>query len=89
MRRARLLAKLRVGDRLDPDMEKALRVSWEEKAARLTRDARLARELFRLLQAVEPLSRVEEEQAFFNLAPVHKPVALDLPAPADAAAARC
>lgn len=89
MRRARLLAKLRVGDRLDPDLEKALRVSWEEKTARLTRDARLARDLFQLLQAVEPLSRAEEEQAFFNLAPARKPVAVDMPAPADAAAARC
>ncbi len=89
MRRARLLAKLRVGDHLDPDLEKTLRVSWEEKAARLTRDARLARDLFRLLQSVVPLSRVEEEQAFFNLAPVHKPVDVDLPAPADATAARC
>ncbi|MCH5276715.1 MAG: 3-phosphoshikimate 1-carboxyvinyltransferase [Desulfovibrionaceae bacterium] len=89
MRRARLLDRLRVGDRLDPDVEKTLRVSWEEKAARLTRDARLARELFRLLQAVEPLSHAEEEQLFYNLAPALKPVDIRLPAPADTDAARC
>lgn len=89
MRRARLLTRLRVGDRLDPDVEKALRVSWEEKAARLTRDARLARELFRLIQTVEPLSHAEEEQPFFNLAPSPKAVNIHLPAPADTDTARC
>ena len=88
MRRARMLARQRTAGRLDPALEKALRTSWEEKAARIGRDSRLARDLFQLIQAVEPLSRVEEEQGHFNLAPQPKPVEINLPAPADGMTAR-
>ena len=88
MRRARMLARQRTAGRLDPAVEKTLRTSWEEKAARIGRDPRLARDLFQLVQAVEPLSRAEEEQGYFNLAPQLKPVAIDLKAPADGMTAR-
>lgn len=88
MRRARMLARQRTAGRLDPAVEKALRTSWEEKAARIGRDSRLARDLFQLIQAVEPLSRADEEQGYFNLAPQLKPVAINLPAPADGMTAR-
>ena len=88
MRRARMLARHRTSGRLAPAMEKALRTSWEEKAARIGRDSRLARDLFQLIQAVEPLSRVEEEQGYFNLAPQLKPVEINLPAPTDGMTAR-
>ena len=88
MRRARMLARHRTAGRLDPAVEKALRTSWEEKAGRIGRDSRLARDLFQLVQAVEPLSRAEEEQGYFNLAPQLKPVGINLPAPADGMTAR-
>lgn len=88
MRRARMLAKLRTAGRPDPAVEKALRTAWEEKAAHIGRDSRLARDLFQLVQAVEPLSRAEEEQGYFNLAPQLKPVDINLPAPADGMTAR-
>ena len=88
MRRARMLARQRTAGRLDPAVEKTLRTSWEEKAARIGRDPRLARDLFQLVQSVEPLSRAEEEQGYFNLAPQLKPVAIDLKAPADGMTAR-
>ncbi len=88
MRRARMVAKQRTAGRLDPAVEKALRTSWEEKAARIGRDSRLARDLFQLVQAVEPLSRAEEEQGYFNLAPQLKPVEINLSAPTDSMTAR-
>ena len=62
MRRAQMLARLRRGGRLAPETEKALRTAWEGKAARLARDNRLSRDLFVLLQTIEPLTRMEEEQ---------------------------
>ena len=61
MRRAQMLARLRRGGRLAPETEKTLRTAWESKAARLARDNRLSRDLFMLLQTIEPLTRMEEE----------------------------
>lgn len=89
MRRAQMLARLRRGGRLAPETEKALRTAWEGKAARLARDNRLSRDLFMLLQTIEPLTRMEEEQGFYNLAPNGEEVDIHIPAPSDTVAARC
>ena len=89
VRRAQMLARLRRGGRLAPETEKTLRTAWESKAARLGRDNRLSRDLFMLLQTIEPLTRMEEEQGFYNLAPNGEPVDIRIPAPSDTVAARC
>ena len=89
MRRAQMLARLRRGGRLAPETEKALRTAWEGKAARLARDNRLSRDLFVLLQTIEPLTRMEEEQGYYNLAPNGEAVDISIPAPSDTVAARC
>ena len=89
MRRAQMLARLRRGGRLAPETEKALRTAWEGKAARLARDNRLSRDLFVLLQTIEPLTRMEEEQGYYNLAPNGEAVDISIPAPSDTVSARC
>ncbi|MGN1038168.1 MAG: hypothetical protein ACI4P0_02080, partial [Mailhella sp.] len=89
MRRAQMLFRLRRGGRLAPETEKTLRTAWESKAARLARDSRLSRDMFVLLQSIEPLTRVEEEQGYYNLCPNTESVDIQLPAPSDTVAARC
>ena len=89
VRRAQMLARLRSGGRLAPDTEKALRTAWESKAARLARDNRLSRDLFVLLQSIEPMTRMEEEQGYYNLSPNGEAVDIRIPAPSDTVAARC
>ena len=88
MRRAQLVARMRHNGRLAPETEKTIRTAWESKAARMARDNRLSRDLFVLLQTIEPLSREEEEQGYFNLAPNGEAVDIRIPAPSDTVAAR-
>ncbi|MBR3880674.1 MAG: hypothetical protein IKJ34_03655 [Mailhella sp.] len=88
IRRAQLLAKMRQNGRLAPETEKTIRTAWESKAARMARDNRLSRDLFVLLQTIEPLTRMEEEQGYFNLAPNSESVDIRIPAPSDTVAAR-
>ncbi|WP_446425277.1 hypothetical protein [Mailhella sp.] len=83
MRRAQLVARMRHNGRLAPETEKTIRTAWESKAARMARDNRLSRDLFVLLQSIEPLSREEEEQGYFNLAPSSEAVDIRIPAPSD------
>ncbi|MBQ8743832.1 MAG: hypothetical protein IJZ18_01440, partial [Mailhella sp.] len=88
IRRAQLLNKMRRNGRLAPETEKTIRTAWESKAARMARDNRLSRDLFVLLQTIEPLTRMEEEQGYFNLAPNGAEVDIRIPAPTDTVAAR-
>ena len=88
MRRAQLVARMRHNGRLAPETEKTIRTAWESKAARMARDNRLSRDLFVLLQSIEPLSREEEEQGYFNLAPSSEAVDIRIPAPSDTVAGR-
>ncbi len=88
MRRAQLVARMRHNGRLAPETEKTIRTAWESKAARMARDNRLSRDLFVLLQSIEPLSREEEEQGYFNLAPSGEAVDIRIPAPSDTVAGR-
>lgn len=84
-RRSNMLERLRGHrGRMDPAAEKTLRAAWEKAAGRMSRDARLTRRMFSLLQEVEFLPRPvegEERRPAFNLAPVRKPVDLRLTAP--------
>lgn len=88
-RRTQMLSRLRRGGRLAPETEKTLRTAWENKAARLSRDRRLSRDLFLLLQNIDPMTRWEEEQGYYNLSPNGEAVDICIPAPSDTVAARC
>lgn len=78
-KRAQLLATLQKGDNIQSDLEKKLRIAWEEGAAKVSRSPRLARDMFALVQALEPI--MSEESSVFNLSPAQKPAEIDLPAP--------
>jgi 3-phosphoshikimate 1-carboxyvinyltransferase len=69
---------------LDPKEEKMLRENWERIAGKMSRDARLIRQMFTLMQEVEFLPRRdpgEELRQGFNLAPSGKPVNVRMRAP--------
>lgn len=80
VRRSRMISRLPGGGAAEHERE--LRTSWEAGAAAVSRDPRLIRQLFALLQEVEVTPPSLEQPASFNLAPAHKPVNIDLPAPA-------
>ena len=78
-RRSRLLAKM-------PDSGKAarerdLRTHWEEEASRLSRDPKLIRQMFALLQEIQIADEDLGGNAF-NLAPAAQPVDIKLTLPA-------
>lgn len=79
-RRSRMLTRLPASGASDHERE--LRTSWEEHASALSRDPKLIRQMFALLQEVEVASADMEQPTSFNLAPMRKPVNVDLPAPA-------
>ena len=87
MKRAQMLSHLVRNGRVPPETEKAIRTSWETRAARMGRDSRLSRELFMLLQSIEPLDRPEDGHSYFNLSPKSEAVDIRLPVPADSAPA--
>ncbi len=63
--------------------EKQLRLLWEANAAKFSKDPRLARQLFSLIQDIEFTSKTEaDEKTDFTLSPNRKPVNVDLPGPA-------
>ena len=84
MKRTQLLAHFFKNGRISPEKEKSLRTSWESRAARMGRDSRLSRELFVLLQSLEPFSRKDDGRSYFNLDPCHDQVDIRLSAPASA-----
>lgn len=79
VRRSRMLTRLPGGGAADHERE--LRTAWEAGAAAVSRDPRLIRQLFALLQEVEVAPANMEQPSAFNLAPSRKPVNVDLPAP--------
>lgn len=69
--------------------EKQLRLLWEANAAKFSKDPRLARQLFTLIQDIEFTSKSEsEEKTEFTLSPNRKQVNVDLPGPASLKSAR-
>jgi len=77
-RRAKLLSKMPETGKAARERE--LRTHWEEQACRLSRDPRLIRQLFALLQEVEIADEDLAGNAF-NLAPSAQPVDIDLALP--------
>ncbi|UZP67231.1 3-phosphoshikimate 1-carboxyvinyltransferase [Desulfovibrio mangrovi] len=69
--------------------EKQLRLLWEANATKFSKDPRLARQLFSLIQDIEFTSKAEsDERTEFTLSPNRKPVNVDLPGPASLKSAR-
>ena len=79
VRRKRMLSRLPGGG--SAEHEKELRTAWEVAASAISRDPRLVRQLFSLLQEIEVAPAKLEQAAAFNLAPSRKAVNIDLPAP--------
>ncbi len=80
-KRAEFLQQVKRDNRVEPALEKKLRASWERGAARVTRDPRIGRDFFNLLQQIEPIPLVDGIPMYFNLAPVFAPAKLDITAP--------
>ncbi|MDR2744327.1 MAG: 3-phosphoshikimate 1-carboxyvinyltransferase [Desulfovibrio sp.] len=98
MRRYNYLRRMR-SDKgfLDAAEERFLRASWKNAMAGVSSDARLSAQFFSLMQELEFFPRPEEAdnratqaqaRAGFNLAPMQKPVRLDMPGPLCCRAAR-
>lgn len=93
LRRHNVLQKLRAakggsqgrsGAQTDAKTEQALRAAWESNASRISRDPQVTRRLFSLLQELHFLPRPEpgeEQRPAFGLAPVDRPVRLEMPGP--------
>lgn len=84
-RRARMLRELPQG-REATRSERDLRAGWESAASRVSRDPRLIRQLFALLQEVECLPRLQDggsDGEAFSLKPVRRPADFTLSAPVD------
>ena len=73
--------------RLSPQEERYLRESWESQVAKVSADPNLSTRFFTLLQEVEFLPKPSEEapqkRTAFGLAPIQKPVHVQLEAPKD------
>lgn len=84
-RRANMLKRLCDDKgRLEASLEKSLRAAWERNAGRMSRDTRLSRQLFALLQEVEFMPRPvegEERRPAFALTPLRRPVEVCMAAP--------
>ena len=83
VRRARLLARMPE----NASRERALRTHWEEHASRVSRDPRLIRQMFALLQEVN-VAAEDLTTGAFNLAPSSAPVQADLTLPGSSRQAR-
>ncbi len=80
-KRAEFLQQVKRDNRVEPALEKKLRASWERGAARVTRDPRIGRDFFNLLQQIEPIPLVDGVPMYFNLAPVFTSAKIDITAP--------
>ena len=84
-RRAQLLREL--PQSRSSRLERELRAGWEAAASKISRDPRLVRQLFALLQEVECLPLLQENtvgrQDAFTLTPVRRPVNYTMTCPLD------
>ncbi len=77
-RRAELLDGVKHDNRVSPNLEKKLRVAWEGGTAKITKDPRIARDFFNLLQQLEPIPYAYSKPNYYCLAPQFTPVQIDL-----------
>ena len=85
LKRHNLLQRLATHQgRPDAKTEQQLRAAWEKNATRISRDPKVTRQLFYLLQEVHFLPKPDpddEPRQAFGLAPLRQPVNLSMPGP--------
>ena len=85
LKRHNLLQRLAARQgRPDAKTEQQLRAAWEKSATRISRDPKVTRQLFSLLQEVHFLPKPnpdDEQRQAFGLAPLRQPVKLSMPGP--------
>ena len=86
-KRAKVIERMISFKSLDANTEKAIRTSWEANTAKYCPDPKISRELYLLIQSVKAIDETDYDHAY-NLAPLPKPVAVDLQAPASSRLAR-
>ncbi len=85
-RRCNILDKMKARHGyLDPQEEKELRTAWEKQATSMSRDPRIIKQLFSLLQELQfspkPEAGAAKDRQGFNLAPSQKPMDVKMQAP--------
>lgn len=86
-KRAKVIERMIQFKSLDAATEKNIRTSWEQNTNKYCPDPKIARELFLLIQSVKAIDETDYDHAY-NLAPLAKPVQVDLQAPASSRLAR-
>lgn len=86
-KRAKVIDRMIQYKSLDAAAEKAIRTSWEQNTNKYCPDPKIARELFLLVQSVKAVDETDYDHAY-NLAPLAKPVQVNLQAPASSRLAR-
>ncbi len=86
-KRAKVIERMINFKSLDAQTEKTIRTSWEANTAKYCPDPKISRELYLLIQSVKAIDETDYDHAY-NLAPLPKPVAVDLQAPASSRLAR-
>jgi 5-enolpyruvylshikimate-3-phosphate synthase len=85
LKRYTLLRRLATSQgHLDAKAEQTLRAAWEKSATRVSRDPKLTRQLFSLLQEVHFLPKPDPDEGprqAFGLAPMRQAVKLSMPGP--------
>lgn len=86
-KRAKVIDRMIKFKSLDAAAEKSIRTSWEQNTNKFCPDPKISRELFRLVQSVKAIDETDYDHAY-NLAPLPKPVQVNLTAPASVRLAR-
>lgn len=86
-KRAKVIERMIQYKSLDAATEKSIRTSWEQNTNKYCPDPKIARELFLLIQSVKAVDETDYDHAY-NLAPLAKPVQVNLQAPASSRLAR-
>lgn len=86
-KRAKVIDRMIQYKSLDAATEKAIRTSWEQNTNKYCPDPKIARDLFLLVQSVKAVDETDYDHAY-NLAPLAKPVQVNLQAPASSRLAR-
>lgn len=86
-KRAKVIDRMIQYKSLDAAAEKAIRTSWEQNTNKYCPDPKIARDLFLLVQSVKAVDETDYDHAY-NLAPLAKPVQVNLQAPASSRLAR-
>lgn len=86
-KRAKVIDRMIKFKSLDAAAEKSIRTSWEQNTNKFCPDPKISRELFQLVQSVKAIDETDYDHAY-NLAPLPKPVQVNLTAPASVRLAR-